>query len=397
MQLAITGAGYTPGEADQLRRDMAAWRKNGRLKRHRDKLLRGFLDNGVSAEFAEQIFRQILGFGEYGFPESHAASFALLVYASAYLKVHHAAAFAAALINAQPMGFYSPSSIVRDAQAHGVEVRPVRIEQSDWDCTLEPPTPSKEPQAIRLGMRLIRGLNKTSAERIAAERTCANDQRGKPFASIDDLVHRTGIRRDEVEKLAEAGALEGLIPGRREALFSARAPRETEGLYAGRSLETSKRVGLPALTAQEQLTLDYGTTGICIDDHPMRHIRKTLGRRRVRHARDAKTWRQDARVTVAGVVLTRQRPQTASGVVFITLEDETGTINLVLYSYIFERYELVARHAGILLARGKVDRKGPVVHVRATHLERLDMPNSTASRSESSHRAGLTIRSRDFH
>ncbi len=381
MQLAITGAGYDPGEADQLRRDMAAWRKNGRLARHHKKLLDGFGMRGISIEFAERLYKQILGFGEYGFPESHSASFALLVYASTWLKVHHPAAFAAALINSQPMGFYSPASIVRDAQKHGVQARPVRVDHSLWDCTLEPIHPEpNETQAMRLGFRLVKGLRRESASSIVAARVEA------AFTGIDDFVERTALRRDEVEVLAEAGGLEGLLDCRREALWRARAPRE-QGLFAGRTIESKRRMGLPKVTAREQLSLDYSTVGISIDDHPMRHARTTLKRRRVLFASDQSGWKQNQQVTVGGQVLTRQRPGTASGVVFITLEDETGTFNLVLYAHVFERFELVARHAALMLARGRVDRRGEVVHIRVHHLERIEMP----------HGEPLTVRSRDFH
>jgi error-prone DNA polymerase len=392
MQLAITGAGYDPGEADQLRRDMAAWRKNGRLELHKEKLLRGFVEKGISADFAKRLFMQIRGFGEYGFPESHSSSFALLVYASVWLKVYHPAAFAAALVNSQPMGFYTPASIIRDAQKHGVQVRPVRVETSQWDCTLEDegrrgsaheakPGDGTGGPTIRLGLRLVRGLGEEAAERLVKART------SRPFESLDDVVRRADLKRNELEALAEAGAFEGLTPSRREALWRLRAPREKEGLFEGLSIEPEQPAGLPPLSAQEQLSLDYGTTGISLYDHPMKHLRKRLRKRRVKLADQQKAWRTGGQVTVAGVVLTRQRPGTASGVVFITLEDETGTVNLVLYSHVFDRYELVARHSGILLARGRVDRRGEVVHVRANHLERLDMPQGQP----------LTVRSRDFH
>jgi error-prone DNA polymerase len=386
MQLAIVGAGYDPGEADQLRRDMAAWRKNGRLELHQEKLLRGFLERGISVEFAKRLFMQIRGFGEYGFPESHSSSFALLVYASVWLKVYHPAAFAAALVNAQPMGFYTPGSIIRDAQKHGVEVRPVRVEVSLWDCTLEHEARDDhehaggEGPAIRLGLRLVQGLSDKSAIRLIEARN------ERPFSSLDDLIDRAGLKKNELEAVADAGAFEGLTPCRREAAWRLRAPREG-GLFDGHAIEPAAPVGLPTLTAREQLSLDYGTTGISLFDHPMRHLRKGLRRRRVRLADEQKTWRTGQRVTVAGVVLTRQRPGTASGVVFITLEDETGSINLVMYSHVFERYELVARHSGMLLARGQIDRRGEVVHVRVSHLERLDMPAGQS----------LTVRSRDFH
>lgn len=377
MQLAITGAGYDPGEADQLRRDMAAWRKNGQLDKHRLKLLNGFVERGISEDFAHRMFRQIQGFGEYGFPESHAASFAILVYTSAWIKVHHPAAFACALINAQPMGFYSPSSIVRDAQKHGVEVRPIRVEHAQWDCTLEA---TASGPALRLGFRLVKGVSEAGIESLVAARTTA------PLSGVDDVVRRTRLRRDEVERLAEAGAFEGLSAGRREAMWRVRAPRET-GLFGATDIEPHRRAGLPALSAREQLSLDYGTTGISIHDHPMRHLRSRLKRRRVRRSEEQTGFHKGQRVTVAGVVLTRQRPATASGVVFLTLEDETGTFNLVLYNHVFERYELVARHASIVLARGKVDRRGPVVHIQVDHLERLDLPAG----------GDVEVRSRDFH
>lgn len=387
MQLAITGAGYDPGEADQLRRDMAAWRKNGRLGLHEDKLLRGFIDRGISADFAKRLFMQIRGFGEYGFPESHSSSFALLVYASVWLKVYYPAAFAAALVNSQPMGFYTPGSIIRDAQKHGVEVRPIRVEVSEWDCTLEGEGESATPSdgtggpAIRLGLRLVRGFGQEAAERLIQSR------QARPFAGLDDVVKRAALKKNELEALADAGAFEGLTPSRREVMWRLRAPREDGGLFYGLDIEPDVPAGLPEMSAQEQLSLDYGTTGISLHDHPMKHLRKRLRKRRVKLADEQKTWRTGQQVTVAGVVLTRQRPGTASGVVFITLEDETGTVNLVLYSNVFERYELAARHAGMLLARGRIDRRGEVVHVRVSHLERLDMPKGQP----------LTVRSRDFH
>jgi error-prone DNA polymerase len=277
------------------------------------------------------------------------------------------------------MGFYTPSSLIRDAQAHGVEARPVRIEHSQWDCTLERGGGDDAVLAVRLGFRLVRGLSEAAAQRIVSARET-------PFASLDDFVDRTGIKKNELEVLAECGAFEGMLDCRREALWRLRAPREA-GLFAGRSIEPSERAGLPAVSAREQLSLDYGTTGISLHDHPMRHLRKQLRKRRVRLAIDQQRWQRGERVTVAGVVLTRQRPGTASGVVFITLEDDTGVINLVLYTHVFERYELVARHSGILLARGQVDRRGEVVHVCANHLERLDLP----------HGQSLLVRSRDFH
>ncbi len=385
MQLAIVGAGYSPGEADQLRRDMAAWRKHGRLEQHRQRLHTGFSQRGISDEFSERLFEQILGFGEYGFPESHAASFALLVYASAWLKVHHPAAFACALLNSQPMGFYSAGSIVRDAQKHGVEVRPICIVLSEHDCTLETST-SLELPAMRLGLRQVRGLTRRGSEKLRMARS------HQAFRDWEDFITRCDLKRNELDALAEVGALAHFEPSRREALWRIRAPRERH-LLAGQAIESSSPIGLPPLRRAEQLTLDYASQGFSLDDHPMRHLRKRLAKRHVQRADQQGRWRPGQQVTIAGVVLCRQRPMSASGVLFITLEDETGVVNLVVYQRIDERYQLAARHAGLLLARGRVDRRGDVVHVQVRYLERLEGPlDEGATMGES-----LRLRSRDFH
>ena len=379
MQIAIVGAGYDPGEADQLRRDMAAWRKTGQLERHKKKLLRGFVQRGISRSFGERLYQQMMGFGDYGFPESHAASFALLVYASAWIKVHHPAAFVCALINSQPMGFYAPGSLVKDAQKHGVQVLPVRVEVSHYDCHLEATKDGGQP-ALRLGFRLIKGLSRTAVDNLVQAR-----KKG-PFNDLDDFVRRTRLRRNEYDVLAEAGAFSGFMPSRREALWRLRMPHAGE-LFEGYSIESQQPAGLPPLSGAEQLSLDYDAVGLSLHDHPICYLNKTLRKRRVLKAHSQSTWKQNQQVTVAGKVLTRQRPVTASGVVFVTLEDETGTINVVLYTTVFQRYELVAKHAGLMLVRGRIDRRGEVVHLRAQHLERLDMPAGQP----------LRIRSRDFH
>jgi error-prone DNA polymerase len=381
---------------------MAAWKRHGRLERHRVRLLQGFAERGISATFAEQIYQQVQGFGEYGFPESHAASFALLVYVSSWQKVFHPAAFTCALLNAQPMGFYSPSSLVRDAQAHGVTVRPVCVLASDWDNLLEYDEASgartlpeggrrgelDEQPAIRLGMRQVKGMPEVAAQAIVAAR------REAPFRSLADLVQRTGLKKNEVEALAEAGALAALVPERREALWRARAPR-APGLFEGLPMEGDRDVGLPALGRVEQLILDYGRTGMSIEDHPMNHIRPRItgaragraGRERVHTARDLLHTKDGKNVVVAGLVIGRQRPATASGVTFITLEDETGVINLVVHKRIFTEQYLVARHAKIVLVRGRVEREGEVIHVLVRKMERLDLPGDEP----------LAARSRDFH
>lgn len=394
MQISIVGAGYSGGEADQLRRDMAAWKKTGKLMRHRQRLLDGFAAKGISREFGEALFEQIKGFGDYGFPESHASSFALLVYASSWQKAHFPAHFACAVINSQPMGFYSPSTLVRDAQKHGVEVRDVSVFHSDWDCTLEPPSEKSKIQssypgaqrALRLGLRLVKGVGEPLAERIERER------RRRAFDSLEDFMRRAAPKKDEVEALADAGALEALVGGRRQALWQVRAPRMA-GLFGRTSFEEPS-VELPGLRAAEQLLLDYGTKGLCVNDHPMRHLRKSLLARRVVLARELVTLKKGVRLNVAGLVLSRQQPGTASGVVFVTLEDETGFVNLILYRHVFERFHWAARHSTLLLASGVLERESkqlapdqtPVIHVLVDSLERLDTPGQ-----------GLASMSRDFH
>ena len=390
MQIAMTGAGYSAGEADQLRRDMAAWKKHGRLERHRERLLHGFAERGIAADFGEKLYQQIQGFGEYGFPESHAASFALLVYASAWLKVHHPVEFCAALLDSQPMGFYSASSLVRDLQAHGGEVRPVCVAASHWDSTLEPadmrgalPGEDRHPFALRLGLRQVRGLGQASARAIEAARAAAS------FEHLDDFILRTRLAKDDLEALAEAGALTALVPGRRDALWKARAPR-LGGLFEGVPLESGDDPKLAPLRPVEQLVLDYGRVGLSLRDHPMRHVRPRLvakGRARVRLAKELATMRDKSQVAIAGLVLGRQRPATASGVTFFTLEDESGVANLIVHQRVFDEHYVVARHAKILLVFGRVERQGEVVHVLVRRMERLDLPDGEA----------LVAPSRDFH
>ncbi|MBI5493606.1 MAG: error-prone DNA polymerase [Deltaproteobacteria bacterium] len=385
MKLAVVGAGYTPGEADQLRRDMAAWRKNGRLARHRDKLLRGFEKNGVPAEFAERLYAQVQGFGEYGFPESHAASFALLTYASSYLKVHHPAAFCAAIINSLPMGFYTPSSLVQDAQRHGVPVLPVDARHSVWDCTLE-----RQPDgqlALRLGFRLVKGLTREKVEALVQRR-----DRGEGLVDMAAAMGAAQWRPQELFALSGSGAMDGLAGGRREALWEGLgvdgavrpdnpAPRLTTGL---RTEEAAPR--LPRVGKMEQLMLDYRHTGLSVADHPLKHLREDLARQRVVRCADLGTLTHGTPVRVAGLAITRQQPGTASGVVFLTLEDETGTANIVLWNRVFQKFHALARSAPLVIVSGRVERDGEVIHVIAEHLKELKLPAGD-----------LAARSRDFH
>lgn len=372
MQLAIVGAGYTGGEADQLRRDMAAWRKSGNLERHREKLTRGFVERGVPLDFAERLYSQIEGFGEYGFPESHAASFALLVYASSWLKVHHPAAFAASLINSQPMGFYSPSAILQDAQRHGITLLPIDVMHSDWDCTLV------DARTLRIGLRLVKGLGREVGERIAEER------RAGLFVDLEDLAERTGASRKHLEALAESGALEALAGSRREALWQVHAPRG-QGLFAGLAIDSAHAAFRP-LTRSEQLSFDYSRTGLSIGDHPMKLARAQLPSH-VLSSRDiASDAQHGKRAAVAGLVTCRQRPATASGIVFLSLEDEHGTTNVLTYERVFERYREAALHSSMLCVRGRIEHKEGVTHLIAEHLEPLVLKDLE-----------LASMSRDFH
>jgi error-prone DNA polymerase len=386
MQIAIVGAGYTGGEADCLRRDMAAWRKNGRLERHRQRLHDGFLVHGIAPEFSEKLYAQIQGFGEYGFPESHAASFALLVYASSWLKLHHPQAFAAALLNSQPMGFYSPSTILQDAQKHGVVVLPIAVDKSDWDSTLEKKLTGREgekepPVSIRVGLRQVRGLGEAVGRRIEGAR------KERPFESVEDLTARAALDKGDLEALAEAGALDSLTPCRREAIWKVHAPR-AEALFEGVSLPEPSP-GLPPFTRAEQLSLDYARTGFSVKDHPMRLARGSLPKR-IKSAAEVANLTQRTRVSAAGLVICRQRPGTASGVVFITMEDETGFINLIVYSRIFDEFRHVATTSSLLLAHGLIEREGEVVYIVVQRLEKLSVRALGAKIEQVS-------MSRDFH
>ncbi|HMI88447.1 MAG TPA: error-prone DNA polymerase [Polyangiaceae bacterium] len=384
MQIAMTGAGYTAGEADELRRDMAAWKRSAKLLRHEDKLVRGFVERGIPREFAERLFSQIKGFGEYGFPESHAASFALLVYASAWIKVHHPLEFACALINSQPMGFYSVSSIVRDAQKRGVSVLAPDVLKSDWDCIVEAPPTGGPSRFLRLGLRVVKGMGEEPARRIMQARG------ERPFRDTKDLSVRAELRTDQMDALAEAGALSSLTSERRNAMWQVREPDQGPLFEQVASNEPS--VSLPPLAEVEQLRFDYARLGLSVDDHPMRHLRARMKKRGVVTSAALFHLRHGTVVKVAGLVLSRQRPMTASGVVFVTLEDEFGMMNLILTPDIFDRSYRTAVHARLLLVQGKLERtprtpqngEHPVIHVLVEKLEALQLPG------------GLEARSRDF-
>jgi error-prone DNA polymerase len=385
MKLAIVGAGYSAGEADQLRRDMAAWRKTGRLERHRTRLLEGFMKNGIAREFGERLYEQIKGFGEYGFPESHAASFAILVYASSWLKTHHPAFFAAALINSLPMGFYAPAQIIADAQRHGVVVRPADVNHSDWDCTLDPLAP--EPGfAIRLGLRLIKGLREELGRHIEAERG-----RGA-FSDVSDLVRRLDLDKKARASLARAGALDTLASHRRAAVWTAMDKRPAL-LRALKDDDVGGALGPPS--AAEILLLDYATTGVSIDDHPMMHLRRALppSLGRVLDARAVQRAPHGTKARTVGLVIGRQRPGTADGTCFVTLEDEHGMVNVIVWGRDFDRWRQTVVTAQFLLVDGVIERQGLVVHMIAQRVQAV----SASMGEEHGRQEELPFKSRDFH
>lgn len=398
MQIAIVGAGYTGGEADRLRRDMAAWRKNGKLETHRERLLAGFRQRGIPEEFGERLYQQIQGFGEYGFPESHAASFGLLVYASAWLKRHYPAEFAAALVNSQPMGFYSTSTILQDAQRHGVRLLPIDVRTSDWECTCPtmPDVSSGAPATtLRLGLRVVNGLGEDAGKRVEHAR------KDQAPTDAEDLASRARLDRKELVAIAESGALDALAGGRRHAIWQVVAPRGA-GLFDGVAPE-EEVPKLRAMSRAEQLVLDYERTGVSVADHPMLVLRPTLPKR-FKTSRDILALRSGTRVSVAGLVICRQRPGTASGVVFVTMEDEHGFLNLVLWAKVFEQFHHVATTSRMLVVHGRIERsddphgKRPadpnapssVVYVIAEKLEKLESQAPKELR-------GLGSMSRDFH
>ena len=444
MRLAVVAAGFTPGEADQLRRAMGAWRRPGVIDQFHKKLIDGMQANGYPAEFAERVFKQIRGFGEYGFPESHAASFALLVYVSAWIKHYYPAAFAAALLNSQPMGFYAPAQLVADARQHGVEVFPADVNFSDWDCTLQDSSATEEnvypasgaalaprwdrlaPRAtradqfssnpsdphtaigstrgdqfssnrcppparlmsLRLGLRIISGLSKSYAERIVQAR------RERPFRSVDELARRTGLTSSVLARLSRADAFHSLGLDRRSALWQSLPEQKTLPLFDDARVEEpgveepstdEPAVALPSLSPLEEVVADYRTYGLSLRDHPVKFLRARLKQLRAFSATELAARSHGEPVRVAGLVLMRQRPATARGITFVTLEDETGIVNLIVRPEIWERHHHIARTSQALLARGTVQRRDEVIHVFVERLYDL-----------SEMLVGVELKSRDF-
>lgn len=377
MQLAVVAAGFTPGEADQLRRSMAAWRRKGGLEPFEKRLKDGMRERGYPEEFADQIYRQILGFGEYGFPESHSASFALLVYTSSWLKYYAPAAFAAALLNSQPMGFYAPAQIVQDAKRHGVPVRAVDVCASDWDCTLEAQDDNSEP-AIRLGLRMVKGLSQAGAQRIVEARTTA------AFADADDLARRAELNRHDLTCLANADALANLAGHRRNAAWQVAGIEIMPPIF-----QNARIVEVPALLSApsegQNIVADYASVGLTLGRHPLALLRDRLRQRRILSAEQLKLLRHGRFARAAGLVTNRQHPATAKGTIFVTLEDETGYVNVVVWGDLAERQRTELLCANLMGVAGVLEREGEVVHLIA---RRLFDYNELLGK--------LTTRSRDF-
>ena len=374
MQLAVIAASFTPGEADQLRRAMAAWKKEGDITPWRNRLVNGMRANGYSAEFAERIYKQVCGFGEYGFPESHAYSFALLAYASSWFKCHEPAAFLAALLNSQPMGFYPPSQLVQDAQRHGIDVRAVDVSHSDWDAALEDapgvrarPAAQGQP-AVRLGLRLVKGFNEAAAKRIVAARQAG------PFASVEDLSLRAVLDRRELDALAAADALASLAGHRRQQAWEAASRHRAPALLRGAPVHEPS-LELPAAREGEDILFDYDATGLTLRRHPLALLRERLARSRILNAAQLRDLPHGRTVRACGLVTVRQQPGTAKGTIFVTLEDETGPVNVIVWKHVREQQREALLKARLLAVEGvwqrDVDSGGQVQHLVAQRLKDL--------------------------
>lgn len=376
MQIAMVAAGFSAGEADQLRRAMAAWKRKGGLEQFEEKLMLGMAERGYTTEFATSIVGQIRGFSEYGFPESHAASFALLAYASSWLKCHEPSAFLAALLNSQPMGFYSPSSLVQDSRRHGVEVRPVDVCISSWEASLEPA--DGDITAVRLGMNNIRGMEQEAAWRIEEARAI------RPFSDTNDLASRAQLNAGHLQALASANALESLTGNRRQALWQAVVSVPDKGLLRTATV-TEAPVELDAPSEAENIVADYHHLGLTLGRHPLALLRTTLNKMRFLPADVLNTFENGQLARGCGIVTVRQRPETAKGVIFVTLEDETGNVNVIVWPKLVEKQRAELLGASLLGVYGKWQCHNNVRHLVAMRLVDL------------SHLLGaLDTRSRDF-
>jgi len=367
MQLAVSAAGFTPGEADALRRSMAAWKRRGGLEPYREKLTSGMLERGYSRDYAERLFNQIKGFGDYGFPESHAASFALVTYASCWLKCHEPAAFAASLINSQPMGFYTPDQILQDARRHGVRVRPVDVRYSRWDCTLEfAHGEGSENPEIRLGLRLIDGFQLVVAERLEQQRE------RRAFADVADLSDRVQLDPRHLALLADAGALKGLAGHRHRARWQASGVEKSLPLFDGLPGTSEPAPALPVPTPWQDMQADYATTQTTLGRHPMSFLRRQLQASRYLSSSQLAQLPHGRRVRHAGIVRMRQSPGTASGVTFVTLEDEHGMTNAVVWQHVMQRYRRTLVESQLLGIEGRWERVEGVAHLIVERMSKLD-------------------------
>jgi error-prone DNA polymerase len=381
MQLAIVAAGFSPGEADRLRRAMGAWKRSGGIEHFKEKLLGGMAANGYADEFAQRIYKQMLGFGEYGFPESHAASFALLVYDSSWLKYHEPAAFTCALLNSQPMGFYGPAQLVSDARAHGVEVRPVDVQESSYESTLER-REDGEP-ALRLGIRMVKSLSEAGGKRVEAARM------ERRFESVQDLGRRASLDRSDLEALAAAGALSALSGNRHLAYWEVAGTERSLPLAPQAERAGSLEEGRPLLEAPtegQRIVADYASVGLTLGRHPMALLRDQLLRNGLLSAGDLSCVAHGRVVRTAGIVLMRQRPQSANGVTFLTLEDESGQVNLIVWESVGREQRRAMLESRLLEVQGELQRQEGIMHVIARRL--ID---------RSSLLGELLTRSRDFH
>ena len=414
MKLASVAAGFSPGESDRLRRAMATFRNEGTIHQYEKRFIEGMVANGYERDFAERCFNQIKGFGSYGFPEAHAASFALLVYESAWVKHHHPEVFCCALINSQPMGFYAPAQLVRDAREHGVEIRPVDVNRSDWDCTLEP-TGGRD-HAVRLGLRLVKGLNEEEGRKIV-------ERRGAGYASPADLARRAGVSSRALNRLAEAAAFGSMGLDRQQGLWAVSGVEgEALPLFAARpaqlALFEEEAAELPPLPPGLEVLEDYATIGLSLTRHPLALLRPALGKLGIvpaRSLRDDGT-RDGARIRIAGIVLFRQRPQTANDTIFVTVEDESGAANIVVWSHVSERYRRAVYAGRLLACEGRVQKVGggehQVIHVvaerfvdwsdqlpvlaRGTDQVVLDPASQGRPRTAAGRGHRVTLKSRDF-
>ena len=364
MKVAIVGAGFTPAEADQLRRAMATFKLTGGVSHFYDKLVNGMIARGYPKDFAERTFKQIEGFGSYGFPESHAASFAKIAYASCWMKHHHPDVFCAALLNAQPMDFYAPAQIVRDARNHGVEVRPVSINHSHWDCTLEPA--KGRYSAVRLGFRQVRGLANLHGAAIVGARGPA------PFESVEEVWRRAGVPRGAIERLAEADAFACIAQDRRQGLWKVKGLGEAPlplfaaadaraGAFSPEGQEAP--VHLQPMTQGREVVEDYRALQLSLRAHPVSFPRPQLDAMRIVRCSDLPSIRDGRNIEVAGVILVRQRPGSAKGVLFVTIEDETGVAQGILWPDRFEIYRRQVMSASMIAMRGRLQKEGEVIHI----------------------------------